>query len=90
MYIEANFHLFQSEFIALGRDNQFSYEGLRALFDYLEELEITSLTPIEIDVIELYCEFEEVEGDEQTFNERVVFDYLLIKKLPTSILVRKQ
>jgi len=46
---------FREEFKAHGRDNQFSYEGLGLLFDYLEEV----APGYELDVIALCCEYYE-------------------------------
>jgi hypothetical protein len=50
---------FRQAFIAYGRGDQFSYEGLNALFDYLEELSEDIGESIELDVIALCCEFSE-------------------------------
>lgn len=58
-----NFYDFQKAFQDL-RPNNFSYQGLRALFDYLEELEESTGHETEFDVIELcgaYNEYESVE-----------------------------
>ena len=41
------------------RPNNFSYEGLTALFDYLEQYEEETETELELDVIGLCCEFSE-------------------------------
>ena len=43
------------------RPNNFSYEGLSALFDYLEEYEEGTDTELELDVIGLCCDFSEYE-----------------------------
>ena len=45
-----------------GRENSFSYEGKRALFDYLEELEEDCGMDIELDVVALDCEYCEYES----------------------------
>lgn len=50
---------FRDEFRACGRADQFSYEGLGLLFDYLEAYEMDSGEEIELDVIALCCEFSE-------------------------------
>ena len=42
-----------------GRQNQFSYDGLNALFDYLEEMEEGIGEEMELDVIALCCDFSE-------------------------------
>ena len=39
--------------------NNFTYEGKRALFDYLENLEEDTGTEIELDTIALCCEYSE-------------------------------
>lgn len=50
---------FRDSFRRCGRENQFSYEGLQVLFDYLEEYEEGTGEEIELDVIALCCEFAE-------------------------------
>ena len=46
---------FRDEFRRYGRREQFSYEGLGILFDYLDDMDVD----IELDVIELCCEYAE-------------------------------
>ena len=53
--------MFRDAFKAIRPDN-FSYEGLEALFDYLEEIETGTDTEMELDVIALCCEFTEYES----------------------------
>lgn len=53
------FSQFQDAFDKIGRQNNFSYEGLEVLFDYLEEISNDLEEPIEIDVIALCCEYSE-------------------------------
>jgi hypothetical protein len=53
-----NKSLFMDAFKALRPDN-FSYEGLSTLFDYLESYEEELGEEIELDVIALCCEFSE-------------------------------
>lgn len=50
---------FRRAFADYGRGDQFSYEGLGALFDWLDELAEDTGTPYELDVIALCCEFTE-------------------------------
>ena len=57
-----NFSQFCDAFKVMDRENQFSYEGKRALFDYLEEYEDSTGEPIELDVIALCCEYTEYES----------------------------
>ena len=46
----------------MGREDQFTYKGKRALFDYLEEMSEGMDEPIELDVIALCCEYSEYES----------------------------
>lgn len=48
---------FRQAFRDYGRENQFSYEALKALYEYLEELESCTDIAYELDVIALCCEF---------------------------------
>jgi hypothetical protein len=41
------------------RPDNFSYQGLRVLFDYLEEIENSCGEELELDVIGICCEFSE-------------------------------
>ena len=50
---------FRERFKRCGRGKQFSYEGLEALFNYLEEVEAENDEEMELDVIGLCCEFVE-------------------------------
>jgi len=50
---------FRDAFVRMGRKNQFSYEGLEILFDYLESLSDDMGENIELDVIALCCEYAE-------------------------------
>jgi hypothetical protein len=59
MYRRINETDFIDAFRAYGRDNQFSYDGLCALFNYLEDFEKDTGEEIEPDVIELCCNFSE-------------------------------
>lgn len=53
-----NFSTFQLAFESLRPEN-FSYEGLTILFDYLEEFENDTGEELELDVIALCCDFAE-------------------------------
>lgn len=50
---------FRRAFANYDRTNNFSYEGLEALFKWLDELSAYTDTPYELDVIGLCCEFKE-------------------------------
>ena len=60
---------FHDAFKSMGRDNQFSYEGLDALYDYLEQYEEDTGEKIELDVIALCCEYSEYDNLEQFRND---------------------
>lgn len=64
MYTRLTFSDFANAFERKGRGDQFSRAGLRALFDYLEQMEEETGEQIELDVIEFCCEYIEVEADE--------------------------
>ena len=46
---------FSTAFHKAGRGNNFTYEGLIALYDYLEDYEDSTGEHIELDVIALCC-----------------------------------
>jgi hypothetical protein len=54
--------MFRDAFKACGRDEQFSYEALGQLYDWLEENH--TCDEYELDVIELCCDFMESTFDE--------------------------
>jgi hypothetical protein len=53
---------FQRAFELAGRKDQFSYDGLTALFEYLEDFEEQTGEQIELDVVALCCDFSEYEN----------------------------
>lgn len=53
------FGQFCDAFRNMGRNEQFTYAGKRALFDYLEEYEESTDTEVELDVIALCCDYSE-------------------------------
>lgn len=66
---EVTFNDFLEEFENHGRENQFSYEGKKALYDYLGELSEDIGQPIELDVIAICCDYTEYDGLEQFNND---------------------
>jgi len=62
MYQTVTLHMFQSKFESIRPDN-FTYQGLEALFNYLEELEDDE-KGMELDVIALCCDYSEISADE--------------------------
>ena len=56
-----NMYDFERAFKRCERDN-FSYDGLKALFEYLEEYEDSTGEEVELDVIALCCEYAEYDS----------------------------
>lgn len=54
-----NFYDFCDAFHSHGRQDSFSYEGKRALFDWIEEIDEECGTETELDVIALDCYYSE-------------------------------
>lgn len=71
---------FTSAFHKMGRGNNFTYEGLNALYDYLEDLGDDIGEPIELDVIAFCCEYAEYESLEE-FQEDYSEDYQSIEEI---------
>ena len=57
------------------RPDSFSYEGLNALFEYLESLEEDTGEKIELDVIALCCDFTEYDNLTKFQNDYDAEDY---------------
>jgi hypothetical protein len=64
MYQSINFSAFCDAFRSMDRQDQFTYDAKRALFDYLEDMEDQTGTRIELDVIALCCDYIESTFDE--------------------------
>jgi hypothetical protein len=80
---------FRAAFNRAGRGDQFSYEGLELIYDYIDEYERDSGEEIELDIIALCCEWAEdspkniadqyeidLEGIEEDEITQAVMDYL--------------
>ena len=64
---------FRDAFTDYGRENNFSYKGLTALYDYIIELEESCDMNIELDVIAFCCEYSEYETAHEAASE--YFEY---------------
>lgn len=64
MFTRVNLSAFRDAFRAAGRKDQFSYDGLRVIFDYMEELEDSIGEPIELDVVAICCDYSEMTPEE--------------------------
>jgi hypothetical protein len=80
---------FRDAFRRMERTNQFSYEGLELIFDYIESYEQDTGEQIELDVIALCCEWSEdtpediaaaydidIEGKDEDEIKQEVIDHL--------------
>ena len=57
-----NFNDFCDAWVSYDRAGSFTYEGKRALFDWIEELEQDTGEEIELDIVGLDCQFSEYES----------------------------
>jgi len=71
---------FTSAFHKAGRGDNFTYEGLIALYDYLEQYEDDTGESMELDVIALCCDYTEYESLE-AFQEDYGEDYQSIENI---------
>tara|TARA_R100000951_G_C2632399_1_gene178117 strand:- start:252 stop:551 length:300 start_codon:yes stop_codon:yes gene_type:complete len=86
MKVTINFDGFERAFQRYGRGEQFSYEGLQALFEYLELLESDMEEDIELDVIGLCCEYTEYDSLE-IFQDENGKDYESIEDIENETIV---
>ena len=73
MYKDICLSNFRAEFTSYDRDN-FSYEGLEVLYEYLIDLEEDCGITIELDIIALCCEYTEYSNIEEIQDEYTVKD----------------
>lgn len=75
------------------RPDNFSYEGLTALYDYLEDLEEETGQEMELDVIGLCCDFTEYDSLEEFqkeyYDEEIGDSYEDIEEIEEETLVIK-
>ncbi len=71
MYYSVNFSQFCDAFQNHDRSAQFSYEGKRVLFDYIEQLEDDTGHRVELDIIALCCEWEESDVEDIAANYNI-------------------
>jgi len=65
---------FHDAFLDCGRENQFSYEGKNALYEWLEDLSEATGEEYSLDVIALCCEFTEYDSAEDAAKEYFDFE----------------
>ena len=76
-----NFTDFYNAFRDMDRQDQFSYSGKQALFNYLEQLGDDIGVQIELDVIALCCEYTEYEDLEEFHSVYNKEDYETIEDI---------
>ena len=59
MYRKISFYDFQDAFNKSDMKDNFTYEGQKALFEYLEQIEEDTGVAIELDIIAICCEWQE-------------------------------
>lgn len=64
MKLTNNFNNFVDAFHRMGRGEQFSYDALKAIFEYIEDYERDTGEETELDVIAICCEFSEMTENE--------------------------
>ena len=80
---------FRDAFHSMGRSDNFSYEGLELIFDYIEDYESETGEQVELDVIGICCEWAEdtpeeiaaaydidIEGKDEDEIKQEVIDHL--------------
>ena len=77
---------FRTAFYRMGRGEQFSYDGLTALYDYLEQLGDDIGEEKELDVIALCCEYAEYDSLEE-FQTDYGEDYQTIEDIESDTTV---
>jgi hypothetical protein len=60
IYIELNFHRFQDAFSDMNREGNFTYEALKELYDYYDNIG----EDVELDVIAICCDWTELSEEE--------------------------
>lgn len=69
MKTSVTFNQFVDDFMSGQYKNNFSYDGLRALFDYLEQFEEDCGEELNYDVVAIACDFSEYESVEEFLND---------------------
>jgi len=76
-----NLHNFRQEFINYDRQNYFSYEGQKALFEYLEDFEDSTGTEYELYVVDLCVEYTEYKDQEEFWKDYDEEEYQTIEDI---------
>jgi predicted ArsR family transcriptional regulator len=74
MKTTVNFSHFRDSFTKANRTDQFSYDGLKIIFDYIEQYEQDSGDEVELDVIGICCDFAEQHWKDIASDYSIPFD----------------
>lgn len=91
MISNVGFSRFRDAFNRMGREDQFSHDGLKALFDYLEMLEDDCGFIIKLDVIALCCEYTEYESLEdvaEAYSLDDISDHTTVITFNTGVIIQ--
>lgn len=80
MKLDVNFYRFERAFQDCGRGKQFSYGGLRALYEYIIEFEEETGEETVLDAIGLCCEYTEYDSFKE-FQDEYGEDYECIEEV---------
>lgn len=64
MFTRVNLSDFRDAFRSAGRKDQFSYDGLRVIFDYMEQYEDSTGDHVELDAVAICCDYAEMTPEE--------------------------
>jgi len=87
MYIRVTEYSFRNTFLTSDYKNNFSYDGLTALYDYFSELEDELNESIEFDLIAIAGEYSELTIDELRDNYFIDKDIDVIEYLQENTIV---
>ena len=74
MYKEITFTEFSQAFYTMNREDNFSHDALKALFDFYESLEDDTGEGFELDVIAICCDWSEMHIDDAADDYRINVD----------------
>jgi hypothetical protein len=74
MFTRVTLSDFRDAFRAHGRRDQFSYDGLRDIFDWLEDYEESTGAAVELDVVAICCDYVEMTPEEIIEAYSISFD----------------
>ena len=81
-----NVYDFRDAFVGSQYKNKYSYNGLGALFDYLEEMEESDGVEMELDVVGIACDWTEYESIEE-FNHDYNKEYSSMNQIDDTIII---